>query len=90
MRRREAVRQARRIERLNERLRKALRIRTNALRAAREDLAKQADELGLKYTYEQIVGRSPAMRSVLRLVDRVTDLHDPGARSWGSRARARS
>jgi transcriptional regulator with GAF, ATPase, and Fis domain len=77
MRRREAVRQARRIERLNERLRKALRIRTNALRRAREDLAKQADELGLKYTYDQIVGRSPSMRAVLRLVDRVTDLTIP-------------
>jgi two-component system response regulator HupR/HoxA len=71
------VRQARRIERLNERLRKALRIRTNALRRAREDLAKQADEFGLKYSYDQIVGRSPAMRSVLRLVDRVTDLTIP-------------
>ena len=77
MRRREAVRQARRIERLNERLRKALRIRTNALRRAREDLAKQADELGLKYSYEHIIGRSPAMRTVLRLVDRVTDLTLP-------------
>jgi len=42
VRRREAVRQARRIERLNERLKKALRIRTNALRRAREELAKQA------------------------------------------------
>ncbi len=77
MRRREAVRQSRRIERLNDRLRKALRIRTNALRRAREDLAKQADELGLKYSYDQIIGRSPAMRSVLRLVDRVTDLMIP-------------
>jgi len=77
MRRREAVRQSRRIERLNDRLRKALRIRTNALRRAREDLAKQADELGLKYSYDQIIGRSPAMRSVLRLVDRVTDLPIP-------------
>lgn len=76
-RRREAVRQARRIERLNDRLRKALRIRTNALRQAREDLAKQSDELGLKYSYDQIIGRSPAMRSVLRLVDRVTDLTIP-------------
>ncbi len=77
MRRREAVRQARRIERLNDRLRKALRIRTNALRRAREDLAKQADELGLKYSYDQIIGRSPSMKSVLRLVDRVTDLTIP-------------
>jgi len=77
VRRREAVRQARRIERLNERLKKALRIRTNALRRAREELAKQADELGLKYTYEQIVGRSPAMGQVLRLADRITDLKIP-------------
>jgi transcriptional regulator with GAF, ATPase, and Fis domain len=77
LRRREAVRQALRIERLNDRLKKALRIRTNALRRAREDLAKQSDELGLKYSYAQIVGRSPAMQSVLRLVDRVTDLDIP-------------
>ncbi len=76
-RRREAVRQARRIERLNDRLRKALRIRTNALRRAREDLAKQSDDLGLRYSYDQIVGRSQAMRGVLRLVDRVTDLDIP-------------
>jgi transcriptional regulator with GAF, ATPase, and Fis domain len=76
-RRREVVRQSRRIERLNERLRRALRRRTTALRRAREDLAKQADELGLRYRYDQIVGRSPAMRNVLRLVDRVTDLTMP-------------
>jgi transcriptional regulator with GAF, ATPase, and Fis domain len=76
-RRRDAVRQARRIERLNERLRRVLRQRTSALRRAREDLAKQADELGLKYRYDQIVGRSPAMKNVLRLVDRVTDLTLP-------------
>ncbi len=76
-RRREAVRQARRAERLNERLRKVLKKRTTALRQAREDLVKQADELSLKYSYEQIVGRSAAMRDVLRLVDRVTDLSLP-------------
>jgi transcriptional regulator with GAF, ATPase, and Fis domain len=74
MRRREAVRQSRRIERLNDRLRRALRVRTTALRQAREDLAKQSHELGLKYAYDAIVGRSPAMRSLLRVVDRVTDL----------------
>lgn len=77
VRRREAVRQQRRIERLNERLKNALRIRTNALRQAREDLAKQADEIGLRYAYDQIIGRGPAMSAVLRLVDRVTDLMIP-------------
>ena len=76
-RRKEALRQARRVERLNDRLRKVVRRRTSALRRAREDLAKQADELGLKYRYDQIVGRSPAMKNVLRLVDRVTDLTMP-------------
>jgi transcriptional regulator with GAF, ATPase, and Fis domain len=76
-RRHEALRQARRAERLNERLRQVLRRRTSALRQAREDLAKQADELALKYRYDQIVGRSPGMRDVLRLVDRVTDLALP-------------
>jgi transcriptional regulator with GAF, ATPase, and Fis domain len=76
-RRREAVRQSRRIARLNERLRRVLRRRTLALRRAKEDLAKQADELGLRYRYDQIVGRSPAMGRVLRLVDRVTDLALP-------------
>jgi transcriptional regulator with GAF, ATPase, and Fis domain len=76
-RRREAVRQARRIARLNERMRRVLRRRTLALRRAKEDLAKQADELGLRYRYDQIVGRSPAMSRVLRLVDRVTDLTLP-------------
>jgi transcriptional regulator with GAF, ATPase, and Fis domain len=77
MRRREAVRQSRRIERLNDRLRRALKVRTTALKRAREDLAKQSDELGLKYSYDAIVGRSAAMRAVLRLVDRVTDLTIP-------------
>jgi transcriptional regulator with GAF, ATPase, and Fis domain len=76
-RRHEALRQARRAERLNDRLRHVLRRRTSALRQAREDLAKQADELALKYRYDQIVGRSPAMRNVLHLVDRVTDLALP-------------
>ena len=76
-RRREAVRQSRRIARLNERLRRVLRRRTLALRRAKEDLAKQADELGLRYRYDQIIGRSAAMGRVLRLVDRVTDLALP-------------
>jgi len=76
-RRREILKQSRRIERLNERLRRLLRRRTDALKRAREDLVQQADELGLKYRYDQIVGRSPAMRNVLRLVDRVTDLALP-------------
>ncbi len=75
--RREAVRQARRIERLNERLRKALKVRTDALRRAREDLAKQADQFGLRYRYENVIGRSPAMQAVLRTVDRITDLTIP-------------
>jgi transcriptional regulator with GAF, ATPase, and Fis domain len=76
-RRREALRQSRKIERLNGRLRRLLRARTSALRRAREALAKQADELGLRYRYDQIVGRSPAMCEVLRVVDRVTDLTLP-------------
>jgi len=76
-RRHEALRQARRAERLNDRLRQVLKRRTSALRQAREDLAKQSDELALKYRYDQIVGRSPGMRDVLRLVDRVTDLALP-------------
>ena len=76
-RRREILKQSRRIERLNERLRRILRRRTDALKQAREDLLQQADELGLKYRYDQIIGRSPAMRNVLRLVDRVTDLALP-------------
>jgi transcriptional regulator with GAF, ATPase, and Fis domain len=76
-RRRELLKQSRRIERLNERLRRILRRRTDALKQAREDLLQQADEMGLKYRYDQIVGRSPAMRNVLRLVDRVTDLALP-------------
>jgi transcriptional regulator with GAF, ATPase, and Fis domain len=76
-RRRDLERQAKRIERLNARLRRILKARTSALRRAREDLAKQADELGLRYRYDQIVGRSPAMRQVLAVVDRVTDLTLP-------------
>jgi serine/threonine-protein kinase PknK len=77
-RKRAALRRSRaRIRRLAERLREALRKRTDALERARESLARSTSELGLRYAYDRIVGRSEAMRTVLRLADRVTDLSVP-------------
>jgi transcriptional regulator with GAF, ATPase, and Fis domain len=65
------------IHKLNERLRRALRRRTDALEAARETLARSTSELGLRYSYDRIVGRSEAMRKILALADRVTGLDMP-------------
>ena len=94
-RKRQALRRsAERIARLNERLQTTLRHRTDELESARQELARSTSELSLRYAYDQIVGRSPGMRHVLRLADRVTDLAVPvlitGASGTGKELLARA
>jgi transcriptional regulator with GAF, ATPase, and Fis domain len=57
----------------NGRLEEALRDRTLELRTAREDAARARSDLQLKFSYDRIVGRSAPMRTLLVLVDKVTE-----------------
>jgi serine/threonine-protein kinase PknK len=63
----------RRLEEANRRLEEALRDRTLELRTAREEAARARSDLQLKFRYDRIVGRSAPMRTLLTLVDKVTE-----------------
>jgi transcriptional regulator with GAF, ATPase, and Fis domain/tetratricopeptide (TPR) repeat protein len=61
------------VERLNRELRQDLERRTAALALAEARLRESREELASRYDYRNIVGRSPALRRVFALLDRVTD-----------------
>ncbi len=63
----------RRLEEANRALEEALRARTVELEAVRQEAARAREGADLKHRYERIVGRSAAMRTLLALVDRVTE-----------------
>jgi DNA-binding NtrC family response regulator len=71
----ELVEAGRRADELNRRLAGLVEQRTVELRQAREDLALVDGEFRQRYT--EIVGRGPAMTSLLRQVDRVADTDVP-------------
>jgi serine/threonine-protein kinase PknK len=76
--REEQLRQSRaRIGRLNARLKQLLRRQVEELEGMRADLALSRHELGMRYDYSAIVAESPAMRSVLSLLDRVVESDVP-------------
>jgi transcriptional regulator with GAF, ATPase, and Fis domain len=70
-------RRARRIEALNRRLERTVESQRTALEQMRGQLDKSLEALETKYRYEEIVGRSAAMRDLLGLLDRVTDSEVP-------------
>jgi transcriptional regulator with GAF, ATPase, and Fis domain len=61
------------LEKANAALAEALRRRTVELHSAREDAALARSDMRLKFTYDRIIGRSAAMRTLLALVDKVTE-----------------
>jgi transcriptional regulator with GAF, ATPase, and Fis domain len=66
-----------RVERLNRRLQAVVHTQEAELEGARESLRAQERELQTKYDYRTILGTSPAMREVLRLLDRVIESEMP-------------
>jgi transcriptional regulator with GAF, ATPase, and Fis domain len=74
---RENRRRARRIELLAKRLERTVASQRTALTEMKERLDRSLEDLQTKYRYEGIVGRSPAMVSMLKLLDRVTDSDVP-------------
>ncbi len=63
----------RRLAEANRALEEALRDRTVELRTAREEAARARSDLQLKFRYDRIIGRSAPMRTLLSLVDKVTE-----------------
>lgn len=61
------------IEELNRRLEAALSEKEVELHEAKQSLASKQAALELKYRYDEILGRSPPMMEVLKLLDRVTE-----------------
>jgi transcriptional regulator with GAF, ATPase, and Fis domain len=66
-----------RVERLNQRLQAVVHSQEVELEEARENLRLRERELQTKYDYRTIIGTSPAMRDVLRLLDRVIESEMP-------------
>ncbi|HEY5281724.1 MAG TPA: sigma 54-interacting transcriptional regulator, partial [Polyangia bacterium] len=62
---------------LNRRLERELRVQEVALSDARVELKESRQVAALRYDYQQIVGQSPCMLDLFRLLDRVTDTNLP-------------
>jgi len=65
------------IEALAGQLQATVKQQEDDLVEARTLLQLQASELGTRYRYDQIIGRSKAMRTVLLLLDKITDSNAP-------------
>lgn len=61
------------IQELNDLLKERLEMTEQEFAAVRQRYQLQQDDLQLRYAYDQIVGKSPALRQVLKTLDRVTD-----------------
>ncbi len=77
-RRQEELRGAKeKVEELNRILNEKVRRQSDELLEVKQILRARQDELEFKYSYDNIVGESPRMRDVFRLLDRVTDSDVP-------------
>ncbi|HEX5038463.1 MAG TPA: sigma 54-interacting transcriptional regulator [bacterium] len=61
------------IQELNDLLKQRLDVTESEFAAIRDRYQLQQDELQLRYAYDQIIGKSAALRQVLKTLDRVTD-----------------
>jgi transcriptional regulator with PAS, ATPase and Fis domain len=61
------------IQELNDLLKQRLDVTEQEYAAVRERYRLQQEEMHLRYAYDQIVGKSPRIRDVLKILDRVTD-----------------
>ena len=66
-----------RLKELNRALEEKVEDQASEIRTIREELATHREELKLKYDYSNIIGQSPAMAEVFRLMDKVTDSDYP-------------
>ncbi|HEY8923016.1 MAG TPA: sigma 54-interacting transcriptional regulator, partial [Polyangia bacterium] len=63
----------RRIDVLNQRLRGELDARKEELSGMKQELRENREALAIRYDYRNIVGRTPRMLELFRLLDRLTD-----------------
>jgi transcriptional regulator with GAF, ATPase, and Fis domain len=61
------------VQALNRRLEHELRVQEQALQGVREELKESRQVAALRYDYREIVGQTPRMLDLFRLLDRVTD-----------------
>jgi transcriptional regulator with GAF, ATPase, and Fis domain/tetratricopeptide (TPR) repeat protein len=73
----ELRRREQQVQSLNRRLERELRVQEAALSDARIELKESRQAAALRYDYRQIVGQSPSMLDLFRLLDRVTDTNLP-------------
>ncbi|MEZ5988936.1 MAG: sigma 54-interacting transcriptional regulator [Planctomycetota bacterium] len=66
-----------RVAELNARLEGKVKQQVEELKEMREELAASRKALGLRYDYRKIIGESPAMQEVFRLLDRYVESQDP-------------
>ncbi|HEX7507810.1 MAG TPA: sigma 54-interacting transcriptional regulator, partial [Polyangia bacterium] len=73
----ELRRREQQVQSLNRRLERELKLQEAALSDARVELKESRQAAALRYDYRQIVGQSPCMLDLFRLLDRVTDTSLP-------------
>ncbi len=73
----ELRRREQQVQSLNRRLERELKAQEAALSNARVELKESRQAAALRYDYRQIVGQSPPMLDLFRLLDRVTDTSLP-------------
>lgn len=73
----ELRRREQQVQSLNRRLEHELKVKEAALDDVRVELKESRQVAALRYDYRQIVGQSPGMLEVFRLLDRVTDTNLP-------------
>jgi diguanylate cyclase (GGDEF)-like protein len=65
------------VEELNKKLAQKVERQAHELAEVKDVLEHSISELKLKYNYDKIVGKSPKMQEIYRLLDRITDTEVP-------------
>jgi serine/threonine-protein kinase PknK len=69
----ELRRRERQVEALNRRLEAELAVRREEISGIKTELRENREALAVRYDYRNIVGRTPRMLELFRLIDRITD-----------------
>jgi transcriptional regulator with GAF, ATPase, and Fis domain/tetratricopeptide (TPR) repeat protein len=69
----ELRRRERQVEALNRRLETELAVRREELSGIKVELRESREALAVRYDYRNIIGRTPRMLELFRLIDRITD-----------------
>ena len=75
----ELRRRERQVEALNRRLEAELAARREELSGIKQELRDNREALAVRYDYRNIIGRTPRMVELFRLLDRITDTDAAGA-----------